>query len=60
MNQLIWRHLSSGTVAHAFYDARDDKAVCGRLVLYVLGQWLDGKGDKRECKSCRSAPGLQP
>ena len=49
---VIWRHVTTGNVAHAFLRASDEQAVCGRLVLYSLGQWVDGKGDVRECKAC--------
>jgi hypothetical protein len=48
----IWRHLDTGAVAHAFSRSDDDRAICGRLLFYSLGQWLAGRGDKRECKAC--------
>jgi hypothetical protein len=48
----IWRHLTTGSVAHAFTHDSDNRAICGRLLMYSLGLWLAGKGDKRDCKAC--------
>lgn len=49
---MIWRTLTTGKVSHAFRQSTDTQALCGRLLHYSLGIWVNGKNGKKECKAC--------